>query len=70
MRESVAEKSVRYLGEGRVKVRTVAPERVEAEVQGSREAVYRTRREGRRWSCDCPAWQRECCHVRAVRLVT
>jgi uncharacterized Zn finger protein len=69
-RETAEEKAVRYLGEGRVKVRAVTPAGVEAEVQGASEKPYRTRREGHRWSCDCPAWQRQCCHVRAVRLVT
>ena len=70
MSEAIDAKAVRYLAEGRVRIRAVSPEAVEAEVQGSGEAPYETRREGRRWSCDCPAWQRQCCHVRAVRLVT
>jgi uncharacterized Zn finger protein len=68
--ETIEEKARRYLGEGRVRIRAVSTEVVEAEVQGSGVAPYKTRREGRRWSCDCPAWQRQCCHVRAVRLVT
>jgi uncharacterized Zn finger protein len=68
--ESAEEKAIRYLAEGRVKVRAVSDGVVDADVQGSGEKAYRTRREGRRWSCDCPAWHRQCCHVRAVRLVT
>jgi uncharacterized Zn finger protein len=68
--ETLEDKAKRYLGEGRVRVRVVTPNVIEADVQGSGEVVYKTRREGRRWSCDCPAWQRQCCHVRAARLVT
>jgi hypothetical protein len=70
VRETVQEKALRYLGDGRVRIRAVNPAGVEAEVRGGGDAIYKTRREGRRWSCSCPAWQRQCCHVRAVRLVT
>ena len=69
-RENSETKALRYLCEGRVRIRVVTPELVEAEVQGSAEVAYKTRREGRLWSCTCPAWQRQCCHVRAARLVT
>jgi uncharacterized Zn finger protein len=68
--ETLEDKAKRYLGEGRVRVRVVTPKVIEANVQGSRAAAYKTRREGRRWSCDCPAWQRRCCHVAALELVT
>jgi uncharacterized Zn finger protein len=66
--ETTEEKAVRYLSQGRVKVRAVSAERVEADVRGSK--TYKTTREGKRWACDCPAWQRRCSHVIAVELVT
>jgi uncharacterized Zn finger protein len=68
IRESKEEKAVRYLAEGRVKVRAVSADGVEADVRGSK--AYKTTREGKRWTCDCPAWQRRCSHVIAVQLVT
>jgi uncharacterized Zn finger protein len=68
--ESVESKAARYLAEGRVKVRVVTPDRVEADVRGSNDAIYTTTRKGRRWACDCPAWQCRCSHVIAVELVT
>jgi hypothetical protein len=49
-REKAEEKAKGYLGEGRVRIPVVTPEVVEADVQGS-ELAYKTRREGRRWSC-------------------
>lgn len=66
--ESLEEKAARYLAEGRVKVRVVDAGNVEAKVRGN--ATYATACEGKRWTCDCPAWQRKCCHVIAVQLVT
>jgi molybdopterin-guanine dinucleotide biosynthesis protein len=54
MRETIQEKAVRYLAEGRVRVRAVNHAGVEADVQGSGKAVYRTRREGLRWSVTAP----------------
>jgi len=69
-RETLEEKAARYLGEGRVRVLAMTPDGVSAKVRGSGNAVYNTRRESRRWACDCPAWRRECCHVQALRLVT
>jgi hypothetical protein len=66
--ETLEEKAARYLREGRVTVRVIADDRVEAEVRGSEK--YKTIREGKRWACDCPAWQRRCSDVIAVELVT
>jgi uncharacterized Zn finger protein len=68
--ETIDEKAVRYLAEGRVRVWTVGLTLVEVEVRGGAAEPYKTRREGERWSCDCPAWQRRCCHVAAAELVT
>jgi uncharacterized Zn finger protein len=59
---------VRYLAEGRVKVRAIDANHIEVEVRGT--ATYEITRKGRRWACDCPAWQRRCSHVIAVELVT
>lgn len=67
-RESVQDKARRYLTEGRVRIRLCDLAAIEADVRGK--SVYHVRRNGRRWSCDCPAWQRACSHVQAVRLVT
>lgn len=69
-RETVEAKAIRYLAEGRITVRAVSPDVVEADARGNGDAVYTVERAGRRWSCSCAAWQRQCCHVRAVRLVT
>ncbi len=69
-RETIEQKTVRYLAEGRVTVKAVTPAGVEAQVQGSSPAPYTTRLQGGRWSCSCPAWRNRCTHITAVRLVT
>jgi hypothetical protein len=69
MRESIAAKSVQYLGEARLTIEHVDAGAVRASCRGDG-AVYAiawSRDVG--WSCSCPA-RRDCAHLRAVRLVT
>lgn len=71
MSEAVDEKAARYLVEGRLKVVSVTPYRVEASVRGTGETAYRTVREaGKGSSCTCPALGRRCCHRLALEWVT
>ena len=68
-RENARAKGVRYLGEGRLTVVYVDPERIRAECRGAG-AVYRlrwTEREG--WACTCPSRGR-CSHLWALLNVT
>jgi len=66
-RETIAEKALRYLGEGRVAVEYADGETVRATARGS-DAVYRVGFSGGVWACDCPARGR-CAHLVAVGLV-
>ena len=69
-RESIREKAVRYLGDGRLEVELVSQGRVVATCRGEsgQYAIdYDPKR--RRWSCRCPARKR-CCHITAAMLVT
>ena len=69
MRENAAEKARRYLGEGRVVIAQVTPQRVDAFVRGDGQ-IYAAGFHNEQWVCDCPARSDACCHLRAVRLVT
>ena len=69
MRENAASKAKRYLTEGRVVITQVVPGRVDAIVRGDG-TVYASSYHGGTWTCSCPARTAECCHLRAVRLVT
>ena len=69
MRESAYQKSRRYLLEGRVVLTQVTPQRVDAFVRGDG-TVYTSSYHGGTWTCSCPSRTVECCHLRAVRLVT
>jgi hypothetical protein len=69
-RETIREKAVRYLGDGRLDVEYVGQGRVLASCRGDGGTYtidYDPRR--RKWSCSCPSRKR-CCHVTAARLVT
>jgi uncharacterized Zn finger protein len=66
-RESVDDKALRYIDEGRVTVRRVDGRDVDAVVRGG-DIYYVTRRRGE-WRCDCVATNR-CSHMAAVALVT
>lgn len=68
-RESIGEKAVRYLGEARLSVTHVDARNVRATCHGG--APYTvTWTADKGWRCDCPAWNRDCTHVVAARLVT
>lgn len=69
-RETAAAKSVRYLGEGRLTITLVSGDSVRAVCRGSG-AVHQCGHDlGRGWWCSCPARTDQCCHVRALMLVT
>ena len=67
MRESVHVKGKRYLLEGRLVVRLVNDERVEATCRGGG-ASYELSHDGSRWRCSCPALG-HCAHLVALQLV-
>jgi hypothetical protein len=68
VRESALVKARRYVGEGRLIVRSVTAESARAECRGDG-AVYQLGFDGGRWFCNCPAFGR-CSHQRALGLVT
>lgn len=69
MRESVAAKALRYLGEGRLIVRQLDEHAGEAQADcRGRGAVYALGRDERGWFCTCPA-RGVCAHLEALRLV-
>jgi uncharacterized Zn finger protein len=68
-RENARSKGMRYLGEGRLTVLHVDPERVQAQCRGAG-ALYRLRwSESEGWTCSCPAKGR-CSHLWALLSVT
>jgi uncharacterized Zn finger protein len=68
-RENAADKSKRYLCEGRVVLVHVSEGSVRAHVRGDGH-VWNASFDGAAWFCDCPARSDQCSHLRAVRLVT
>lgn len=68
MRETVDEKALRYIAEGRVVILGKRRCAVFAEVAGSAPAPYGVRYAHGRWRCSCPAPFR-CAHVAALQLV-
>jgi hypothetical protein len=70
-RQTLAEKAVRLLVEGRLRVVLVDAERVEARVCGS-EAEHSVGYERGGWWCGCKAHRfgRRCSHLAALQLVT
>lgn len=69
MREDAATKARRLLAEGRLTVRSVTEDIIEASVRGDSALVYVTRWDRGGWTCTCDARSR-CSHVRALMLVT
>jgi hypothetical protein len=69
-RETIREKALRYLCEGRVRILVCNEEDgvVEADVRGEG-ASYVVVHDERGWWCDCEA-RTECCHISALRQVT
>jgi len=71
VRESLREKAVRLLAEGRVQVTWVDDERIEAHVRGSdAEHVVTYERGGWRCSCEAARFNQRCSHLAAAQLVT
>jgi hypothetical protein len=71
MRESIHAKALRYLCEGRIRVRVCLEDDgvLEADVRGLG-AVYTVAFAGGEWRCNCDALVKECCHVVAVKTIT
>ena len=68
-RENAASKGLRWLVEGRVRVRLVHRGRVHAEVRGDSGRVHNVRFAQNQWRCTCQAGGNRCSHLRAVWLV-
>jgi hypothetical protein len=69
-RETIQEKSLRYIAEGRLRVLEVNPDARTAtiECKGSRERPYTQRFYQGVWACNCEA-RVECAHLTAAKLV-
>ena len=67
-RESAEAKGRRYLVEGRLRLRRVECDLVEADCRGGG-AIYQLGHDRRGWWCSCPARGR-CAHLVALQLVT
>jgi hypothetical protein len=68
-RESLREKALRYIADGRLQVVWVDRERVEAHVRSDTTHTVGYQRGG--WRCDCEAhrYGQRCSHLAAVQLV-
>lgn len=70
-RESVEQKSHRYLCEGRLCVTQLDSLSIEAVCRGGGGgAVYELGHNGAEWWCSCPARGVRCAHLHALRLVS
>lgn len=73
MREEVAAKARRLLGEGRITLRVLSDDAIVAEVRGDSARRYRAGWNAGGWWCECPHGivQRpaRCSHVRGLQLV-
>ena len=67
-RENALSKGERYLLSGRLTIRLVTPERIEAHVKGDSGHTYRVIHDAGMWSCSCPAKTR-CAHLIALKRV-
>ncbi len=67
-REDALSKGERYLLSGRLTIRLVTPERIEAHVKGDSGHVYRVIHDSGLWACSCPA-QTRCAHLVALKRV-
>jgi uncharacterized Zn finger protein len=70
-RETIREKSLRYIAAGHLQIELVSQGRVVATCRGDRGDLYSIDYDPRRqkWTCTCPSRKR-CCHVTAAVLVT
>lgn len=70
-RETMDEKALRYVAEGRVRLLRVEADALDATVQGGRARPYVvTHRAGPGWRCTCIAVSVRCSHMVAVSMVT
>jgi len=69
-RETVEQKAARYLTEGRLTVTYVLGEHVAAVCMGQSGAYDLGYSPGRGWFCSCPVRADDCCHLRALWLIT
>lgn len=69
MREDHLRKGERYLLQGRLNVRLVTPERVEAYCKGDNGHTYRLGHDKGVWTCSCEARGR-CAHLVALMRCT
>jgi hypothetical protein len=69
-RETVEQKARRYLAEGRIVVTRVLGDTVDAVCQGQEGSYELGYRPGRGWFCSCPVRTDDCCHLRALWLIT
>jgi uncharacterized Zn finger protein len=68
-RESARDRGRRLLAEGRVNVRRVDGDRVDATCRGSADLTYSLGwQRGTGWHCSCPAYGNACAHLVALRL--
>jgi hypothetical protein len=70
-RESLREKALRYISEGRLQVVLVNGERIEANVRGT-DTTHRVGYQRGGWWCSCEAHRfgQRCSHLAALQLVT
>jgi uncharacterized Zn finger protein len=68
VRENAEQKGRRYAVEGRLLVRHVTEDRIEASCHGNGEVYSLGLTPSGRWWCSCPAVGR-CCHLVALQLV-
>ena len=68
-RESVQEKALRLLTQGRLRVTKVDGDLVQAECRGDSGKVYELGHDNGHWNCSCPA-RTACSHLTALWLVT
>ena len=68
-KENSATKARRYVLESRLLVRQVSPTTIAATCRGDGD-IYTLGYDRTGWHCSCPARGLNCCHLRALRLVT
>lgn len=68
MRENSSSKGRRYVSEGRLIIRRLDGEVVQADCRGGG-AVYACGHNERGWFCNCAALTDNCAHLHALRLV-
>lgn len=70
MRQTIQEKALDYLQEGRIQVVRADRHSIVLEVQGSDKHPYQAVFSAGMWSCSCPARVQECAHVLAACLIS